>query len=148
VSGAAEGAPAARRHVVRMRIAFSDCDPAQIVFYANYFKWFDTACREFFTACGVPSWRDTERTRGIIGTPLVDASARFHNPATYGEDIEIESSIEHWRGRSFIVRHIARRGATLLAEGREVRVFAIRHPDDPQRIKAIEVPEDYKAMCE
>ena len=23
------------------RIAFADCDPAQIVFFANYFKWFD-----------------------------------------------------------------------------------------------------------
>ena len=40
----------ARRHVHRLRIAFGDCDPAQIVFFANYFKWFDTSGREFFTA--------------------------------------------------------------------------------------------------
>ena len=67
----------ARSHIHRMRIAFSDCDPAQIVFFANYFKWFDTAFREFCTACGVPSWRETTATRGIIGAPLVDAQAKF-----------------------------------------------------------------------
>ena len=130
------------------RIAFADCDPAQIVFFANYFKWFDTSSREFFTACGVPSWRETTAERGIIGTPLVDAQASFRNSATYGEDIEIESWIEKWGGKSFVMRHVARRGDTVLCEGREVRVFAIQDPDNPLRIKAVGVPEDIRAACE
>ena len=138
----------ARSNVFRLRIAFSDCDPAQIVFFANYFKWFDTSSREFFTACGVPSWRETEATRGLIGTPLVDASAKFMNSATYGEDIEIESSIAEWRGKSFVMRHVARRGSTVLAEGRDVRVFAIKDPENPLRIRAVEIPADIRAMCE
>ncbi|ACR01091.1 MAG TPA: thioesterase family protein [Thauera aminoaromatica] len=137
----------ARRHLHRMRIAFSDCDPAQIVFFANYFKWFDTAFREFCTACGVPSWRETTATRGIIGAPLVDAQAKFRNSATYGEDIEIESWVEDWGGKSFVMRHVARRGDTVLCEGREVRVFAVQDPEDPLRIKAIPIPEDLRAAC-
>jgi len=138
----------ARSNLHRLRIAFSDCDPADIVFFANYFKWFDTSSREFFTACGVPSWRETRATRGIIGTPLVDAQAKFMNPATYGEDIEIESSVEAWNNKSFVMRHVARRGDTVLCEGREVRVFAIKHPEDPLRIQAIPIPEDIRAACE
>jgi 4-hydroxybenzoyl-CoA thioesterase len=137
-----------RRHIFRMRIAFSDCDPAQIVFFANYFKWFDTAFREFFTACGIPSWRDTSAQRGIIGTPLVDAQARFINSATYGEDIEIESWVETWKTKSFVVHHVARRGDIVLCEGREVRVFAMPDPHDPLRIRAIPIPADYRALCE
>lgn len=137
-----------RRHIYCLRIAFVDCDPAQIVHFSNYFRWFDTASREFFTACGVPSWRDTERERGIIGTPLVDAQASFRNPATYGEDIEIESWVESWGGKRFEMRHIARRGDTVLAEGREVRVFAVRESIDPPRIRAIAVPADIRALCE
>jgi 4-hydroxybenzoyl-CoA thioesterase len=137
-----------RRHIYRMRIAFSDCDPAQIVFFANYFKWFDTAFREFFTACGIPSWRETTAQRGIIGTPLVDAQARFINSATYGEDIEIESWVETWKTKSFVVHHVARRGDTVLCEGREVRVFAMPDPQDPLRIRAIPIPADYRALCE
>lgn len=137
-----------RSHIHSLRIAFSDCDPAQIVFFANYFRWFDTAAREFFTACGVPSWRETTAARGIIGTPLVDAQAKFINSATYGEDLDIESSVEAWNGKSFVMRHVARRGDTVICEGREVRVFAIADPDDPLRIRAIPIPEDYRALCE
>ena len=138
----------AKSNIFHLRIAFSDCDPAQIVFFANYFKWFDTSSREFFTACGIPSWRDTERERGIIGTPLVDAQASFKNSATYGEDISVETWVEEWGRKTLTMRHIARRGETVLCEGREVRVFAIKHPDDPMRIKAIPVPEDIRAACE
>jgi len=135
-------------NIYSMRIAFSDCDPAQIVFFANYFKWFDTSSREFFTACGIPGWRETTAERGIIGTPLVDAQASFKNSATYGEDISIETSIEEWRGKSFVMRHIARRGDTVLCEGREVRVFAKQDPDDTLRIKAVPIPDDIRALCE
>ena len=103
--------------------------------------------REFFTACGVPSWGDTERMCGIIGTPLVDAQASFRNPATYGEDLEIESWVEQWNTKSFVMRHVARRGDTVIAEGREVRVFAVRDADEPTRIRAVEIPAEYREMC-
>lgn len=136
-----------RRHIHRYRIAFVDCDPAQIVHFSNYLRWFDTASREFFTACGVPSWRDTERESGIIGTPLVDAQASFRNPATYGEDIEIESWVDRWGGKSFVMRHVARRGDTVLAEGREVRVFAVRESVDPPKIRAVAVPAEIREQC-
>ena len=36
---------------------------------------------------------------------------------------------------------------TVLCEGTEVRAFCIKHPEDPDRIKAIAVPEDTKALC-
>lgn len=138
-----------RRHIHRHRIAFSECDPAQIVFFANYFTWFDTASREFFMACGIPSWHVTEAERGIIGTPVLDAQATFRAPATYGDDIEIETTVEQWNTRSFVMRHVARRGETVLAEGREVRVFAVRDGDgnDKLKIKSIPIPDDIRAAC-
>lgn len=138
----------ARSNIFRTRIAFSDCDPAQIVYFANYFRWFDTSSHEFFTACGMPSWRETLVARGIIGTPLVDVGAKFMNSATYGEDREIESSVVEWKTRSFVIRHVARRGETVLAEGHEVQVLAIRNPENTLRIKAIPIPEDFRALCE
>ena len=39
------------------------------------------------------------------------------------------------------------RGDSVLCEGTEVRAFCIKHPDDPDRIKAIPVPEDIKNDC-
>ena len=136
-----------RRHIHRHRIAFSECDPAKIVFFANYLGWFDTSGREFFVACGIPTWHVTEAERGIIGTPVLDVQAKFLNSATYGEDIEIETTIEQWNNKTFVMRHVARRGDTVLAEGRVVRLFAVRDPEDPLRIKSIPIPEDIKAAC-
>ena len=129
-------------------VEFGDCDPAGIVFYPNFFRWMDAASRHFFVAAGVPSWRETEARDGILGTPLVDASARFQRPATYGDRIAIDTSIEEWRGKSFVMLHLVRRGETRLAEGREVRVFAKRHPDDPARIQAVDVPPGIRKRVE
>jgi 4-hydroxybenzoyl-CoA thioesterase len=135
------------RHVTHFIVEFGDCDPAQIVFYPNFFRWFDAASRHYFIAAGVPLWSELERTTGIIGTPLVDASARFLRPATYGDAIEVETTIEEWRGKSFVMKHTLRRGDEVLAEGQEVRIFARRHPDDAKRIQAVTAPDSIRQLC-
>ena len=137
-----------RTHVTNFTVEFGDCDPAQIVFYPNFFRWMDAASLRFFVAAGVLPWHQRDEGDGIIGTPLVDAHARFIAPATYGETITIETSIAEWRKKSFVMRHIIRRGATLLVEGREVRVFARRHPQDPGRIEALPPPEMIRKLFE
>lgn len=137
-----------RTHIHRISVEFGDCDPAGIVFYPNFFRWFDAASRHFFVASGVPPWRALEKRNGIIGTPLVSVSSDFRLPASYGEVIDVHTSIEEWRGKTFVMKHAAMRCQQLLCEAREVRVFAIRHPDDPARIKAVPVPEEIRRLCE
>lgn len=136
-----------RRHVTRFTVEFGDCDPAQIVFYPNFFRWMDAAALHFFRAAGVPLWRDYEAQTGIIGAPLVDASAKFIRPASYGDVIDVEASVVEWRGKSFVMAYVIRRGDTVLVEGREVRVFARRHPTDPVRIQAVHVPAAVREWC-
>jgi 4-hydroxybenzoyl-CoA thioesterase len=34
-----------------------------------------------------------------------------------------------------------------LCEGAKVRTFAVRDPENPERIRAIPIPEDIKALC-
>lgn len=138
----------ARHHVSQFTVEWGDCDPAGIVFFPNFFRWMDAASLHFFRAAGVPPWREFEAQVGIIGTPLVDASARFLRPASYGDTIAVDTWIDEWRGKSFVMSHIIRRGEEVLVEGRTVRVFARRHPDDPQRIQAAEVPESIRSWCD
>lgn len=134
------------RHTSRFMIEFGDCDPARIVFYPNFLRWIDAASRHFFTAAGVASWSDLEDATGIIGTPLVDVSARFLRPATYGEEISVETWIDEWRSKSFVMKHIVRRGDDVLVEAQEIRVFARAHPDDPSRIQAVPAPEEIRRL--
>lgn len=137
-----------RRHLSRFTVEFGDCDPAGIVFYPNFFRWIDASTLRYFRAAGVPPWREFEAQSGILGVPLVDASARFLRPASYGDLIDIESWIDEWRNRSFVMSHIIRRGDTVLVEGREVRVFARRHPVDASRIEAVPAPESIRKLCD
>lgn len=136
-----------RIQIHRIHVEFGDCDPAQIAFYPNFFRWYDAASRHFFEDCGVPPWRELQKTRGIIGTPVVETSSRFIRPASYGDIVEVHTSVEEWREKSFVTKYELRRGEELLAEGRDIRIFAIRHQEDPTRIKAIPIPDDIRELC-
>ncbi|MFM8610363.1 MAG: acyl-CoA thioesterase [Burkholderiaceae bacterium] len=128
-------------------VLFGDCDPAGIVFFPNFSKWMDAASLHFFMACGVPPWRELKKSRGIIGTPLLEIHTKFMRTATYGERLQVHTCVEEWRDKVFIQHHRVMRGDTLLCEGRETRAFCMHPPGEPDRIKAIPVPEDIKALC-
>ena len=137
----------------RVDIAFGDCDPAGIVFFPNFLRWMDTASLSFFMQCGVPPWRELVKTRGIVGTPLLEINTKFHKAATYGETLTITTHVEEWRNKVIVQQHRVTRtgkdGATddLICEGREVRAFVRRDEHDPDRLRAIPVPEDIRALC-
>jgi 4-hydroxybenzoyl-CoA thioesterase len=135
-------------HVTRFTVEFGDCDPAGIVFYPNYLRWMDAASMHYFRAMGVPPWHELAEQTGIIGTPIVDVSARFLRSASYGDAVDVETTIAEWRGKSFLFRHIIRREDEVLVEGQEVRIFARRNPEDPRRIQAVVAPEALRRLCE
>lgn len=136
-----------RVHVHRVEVHFGDCDPAGIVFFPNFSRWMDQASLAFFRACGIPPWRELVKTRGIVGTPVLEIHTRFLKPASYGETIEVHTRVEAWEAKVFRQRHEVRRGDDLLCEGSEVRAFVVRDADQGGRLKAIPVPEDIKAAC-
>ena len=144
---AAEAPWVSRVHVHRVDVHFGDCDPAGIVFFPNFSRWMDEASLGFFMACGLPPWRELVKTRGIVGTPLLEIHTKFLKTATYGETIEVHTTIESWAAKTFRHRHVIRRGDEVLCEGTEVRVFVVRDPQNPDRIKAIPVPEDIRVAC-
>lgn len=134
-------------------IHFGDCDPAGIVFYPNFSRWMDAASLSFFMQCGLPPWRELVKTRGIVGTPLLEISMRFATSVTYGQTIVIATQVEEWRRKVFIQRHRVTRarpdgsGDELICEGREVRAFVQRDAQDGDRLRAIAIPEDIRLMC-
>ena len=133
--------------VYDIKVQFGDCDPAGIVFFPNFSKWMDASSLHFFMECGVPPWRELLKTRGIVGTPLLEINTQFRQPATYGETLHIHTSVIEWRAKVFIQKHVVMRGDVVLCEGTETRAFVIHPPEAPDRIKAIPVPEDIKALC-
>jgi len=147
-----ERAPPHGRHAGRVteypvRVMFSDCDPAGIVFFANFSRWMDASSLDFFMQCGVPPWHELERRQGIVGTPLLEIQVRFLRPATYGESLRVLTRVAEWREKVFIQHHRVVRGDDLLCEGTETRAFCVRDPADPKRLRAVPVPEFVRVAC-
>ena len=132
--------------VYEVEVMFGDCDPAGIVFFPNFCKWMDASSLNFFVQCGVPPWRELVKTTGIIGTPLVEIHTKFFKPATYGERLQVHTSVIEWRSKVLIQKHVVMRGEEVLCEGLETRTLCVRLPGE-DRIKAIPIPEDIKAKC-
>ncbi|MBS0447480.1 MAG: acyl-CoA thioesterase [Proteobacteria bacterium] len=142
-----------RTTIWTVEVAFGDCDPAGIVFFPNFSRWMDTASLSFFMQCGVPPWRELVKTRGIVGTPLLEISTKFLMAATYGETLTISTHVDEWRTKVIVQQHRITRaradgGHDLICEGREVRAFVVRDAANPDRLRAIPVPEDIRALCE
>ena len=134
-------------HIHHVDVHFGDCDPAGIVFFPNFSRWMDQASLAFFMACGVPPWRELVKTRGIVGTPLLEIHTKFFKAVTYGQAIEVHTRVDDWAAKTFRHRHQVFCGGELMCEGTEIRAFVVKDPANPDRIKAIPIPEDIKALC-
>ncbi len=130
------------RHARRLRIEWGDCDPAGIVFYPRYFAFFDASTALLFEHVLGVRKAEMIATWGIVGIPMVDTRARFIIPSVFGDDVTIESEVAEFRRSSFDVRHRLLKDGALAVEGFETRVWAGRHPDDPQRLKAQPIPAE------
>jgi 4-hydroxybenzoyl-CoA thioesterase len=122
-----------------IRVDWGDCDPAGIVFYPNYFRWFDANTTALFEMAGL-SMPTLYRAHGLVGFPILDAGAKFVGSSRFGDELEAESSVAEWAEKTLKVQHRFRRGSTLLVDGYELRICAVPHPDDASRIKAAPIP--------
>jgi len=125
----------------RILVEFGDCDPAGIVFFANYFRWFDDCTTALFLAAGFPI-AALFSAHGVVGIPVVEATARFLAPSTQGDALVVESSVTDVRTSSFVIEHRFYHGRELLLEGKETRVWATEHPAKPGRLKAQPLPQE------
>jgi 4-hydroxybenzoyl-CoA thioesterase len=128
-------------------IQFADCDPAQIMFYPRLFEQF-VRCTEIMFRKADIHWEKMHgqgEKDGYAGTPLIDASARFHRPLRFGDTVEIQSWVEEIKGKVIVMRHEVYNRGELALEGREVRAFTVRDPSGDKGLKAVPVPDELRA---
>ena len=128
-------------------VHWGDTDPAGIVFYPNYFEWFDQSTRLFWDSLGL-DWDSLAKKYGIVGLPIIEAKARFITPSMFRDEIVVETHISKWNDKTFEVSHAVLNRGVRAVEGYEIRVWAQKRPDDPGRLKAVPIPEEIKAAFE
>lgn len=123
-------------------IEWSQCDPAGLILNSRLFEYFDWGTWMLFEAALGVRPPELAGAFGIVGLPLVDASARILAPARFGDVAELSSRVREFRRSSFDVEHRLMVGGDVAVEGSETRVWAARDAANPARIKARSIPTD------
>lgn len=114
---------------------WGETDAAQIVFFPNYFRWFDEGTHDLMRDLGYPIEQLLEAGHAI---PLIETNARFQAALVYGDRLEIASRVAEVRTRAFRVEHEVQRAGQTVCTGYEVRMWvALQGPGQPLRPAAI-----------
>jgi len=90
----------------RVRVIYGDTDQMGVVYYANYFRYFELARSEYFRARG-GSYRDFERGGHFL--PVVEASCNYRGAARYDDLLVIRTEISELRRASLTFAYELRR---------------------------------------
>lgn len=124
-----------------IHIEWGDCDPAGIVYFPRYYEFFDACTNALFERVGLAKHEMIEKYQ-ILGIPLVETRARFFVPSSFGDTVEVETGVTEWGKSSFCVSHKLFKGEKLAVEGFEKRVWTVRVPGEPKRLRSQEIPRE------
>lgn len=128
----------------QVEIQFGDCDPAGIVYYPNYFRFFDNATAALLSTAFAMHKRNWLEHYGIAGIPMVDTGARFLRPCSFGDVVEIRSEITELGRSSFSVKHTLSNNGQTAIEAHEKRVWVVRGEDGG--IRSAPLPDDVRQL--
>jgi acyl-CoA thioester hydrolase len=116
----------------RVRVIYGDTDQMGVVYYANYFRYFELARGEFLRAKGA-SYRDIEQEGAML--PVVEAHCHYRASARFEDLLVIETSVTEVRRASLTFEYALRReGETqLLCTGKTVHA-CVRKDGRPTRL--------------
>jgi acyl-CoA thioester hydrolase len=77
----------------QVRVTYADTDKMGIIYYSNYFKYFEEGRTELMRSLGV-RYRDLELERKIY-LPAVEANCRYLAPSRYDDLLVVRTWISH-----------------------------------------------------
>lgn len=125
-------------HKIEHRVIYGDTDAGQVVYYANYFRWFESGRRELFRSLKI-DYNSLDK-KGFI-TPVVEAYCNYYRPAKYDDVVVIETKISEIKEKSvrFDYKIFRKKDRKLLASGYTVNVFV-----NKKKMKSTKIPEDVR----
>jgi len=75
--------------VTRVRVRYAETDQMGVVYYANFFVWFELGRTDLLRGAG-SSYRDLERQGCSL--PVVEARCEYRQPARYDDELDIRTT--------------------------------------------------------
>ena len=101
-----------------VRVRYAETDKMGVVYYANYFVWFEVARADLLRALG---WSYREMEQPGVWLPVIEAHCEYRRPARYDDEMEVRTE-----GRvlspvrmefTYEVRHVRRRRRRRVGHG-------------------------------
>lgn len=75
--------------VSRVRVRYAETDQMGVVYYANYFIWFEVGRTDLLRGAG-GSYREMERDGYSL--PVIDAQCAYRESAKYDDELEVRTT--------------------------------------------------------
>lgn len=126
------GRSAAPASTSTVRVRYAETDKMGVVYYANYFVWFEVARADLLRSLG---WSYREMESGGIALPVIEAHCHYHRGARYDDELEVTAEGRLLSPvRMEFTYEVVRRGDLIqAASGRTVHA-AVRHDGRPCRL--------------
>ncbi|MFA5145849.1 MAG: thioesterase family protein [Candidatus Omnitrophota bacterium] len=124
-----------RHHETEIRVRYKETDQMGVVYYSNYFVWFEVARTEYLRAMGL-AYSEIEK-RGLR-LMVARADCTYLSPARYDDMVTVSSWIPEIRNSSLTFEYKISVGDRPVATGKSVHVFT-----DPSA-KPVRIPKDLK----
>ena len=132
-------------HTSTRKIEFSETDMAGLVHFSNFFKYMETAERDFFEAAGV----DLIRTKPgeLVGWPRARAECKFSAPLRFGDTIDIHLAVKAVKDRAIdyqfrIYRRNPDGSRTQAGKGHMTTILAQLHASG--ELQSVDLPADLR----
>ena len=114
----------------RVRVRYSETDQMGVVYYANFFVWFEIGRTDLCRQHGF-AYRDMEQQDGLY-IMVAETRCRYKAPAHYDEELLVRTRLRTARTRVLVFTYEVHREGddTVLGEGETVHVITDRegHP--------------------
>ena len=72
----------------RLRVRYAETDQMRVVYYANYFVWFEVGRTDWLREAG---WTYREMEQDGVSLPVIEAHAEYRRAARYDDELEIRT---------------------------------------------------------
>jgi acyl-CoA thioester hydrolase len=128
----------------RIRVRYAETDQMGVVYYANFFIWFEIGRVELLRQLGF-QYKEME-TEDDCHIPVVEATCRYKSPARYDDELLLETTVLALRRTvikfGYRLFRTENEAQTLLAEGETTHVTVNRS------MRKVRLPQKYVAVLE
>ena len=76
------------RSTSSLRVRYAETDKMGVVYYANYFIWFEVARADLLRSLG---WTYREMEHAGVSLPVIEAHCEYHRPARYDDELDVNA---------------------------------------------------------